>query len=262
VALHIAGSQSLRQVATYKPIHKCSLEELATIQRVSPSGGVLFSQKERRAQKDIARKMVLDLFTLDNRKESLKILTMPSLDWRFEQKLLGKREGDWFNKSGPSNTQITSCENDRYIFYSASQKIPGISTPNSLITINRAPSFAEQSIKTKFVDSFYLANVDDLMAETDQKWDAVWLDYTGPLSVSRLKIISDFYHRCVRETLVVTALKARWSRSVSRTIESHGGYFGWIKSSLPGRVLHEHEYFDSSPMAQFAVSCSENGAFV
>lgn len=239
--------------ASYKPLYRCDVEELAAMQQVRPSGGVLFARNPDREQKDAARQQIIDLFTWEARPEPLSILTMPGLDWRFERKLLGKREGDWMRKAGPQNTRVTSIENDRFIYYSAVHKMPGTDTKRPLVVHLEAEQFAERTVKTKFISKFHFANVDDLMAETTESWDAVWLDYTGPLTVERLRLIERFYERSVRDTLVVTALKARYNKETGLAVLRAGGHSQWLRKHLPGEVLHDLEYFDTSPMAQIAV---------
>lgn len=241
------------EFSRYKPLYRCDVEELAAIQQVRPSGGMLFARNPDREQKDAARQQIIDLFTIDAHPDTLSILTMPGLDWRFERKLLGKREGDWMRKAGPQKTRITSIENDRFIYYSAAHQIPGINTKRAL-TVHLTPEpFAERTIKTKFITKFHFANVDDLMAETTEGWDAAWLDYTGPLTVERLKLIAAFYERSIRGTLIVTALKARYNKDTAAAILRAGGHSEWVRKHLPGEVLHDIEYFDTSPMAQIAV---------
>jgi hypothetical protein len=245
--------KSIGQVANYKPLYRCNIEELAAMQHARPSGGMLFARNTDREEKDAARKKILDLFTFDSWPKSLRILTMPGLDWRFERKLLGKREGDWMSKAGPSRTTITGVENDRYIYYSACTTIPGLHTKRALTRILAAPTFAERTLRTKFIQSFHFSNIDDLMRETTEGWDAVWLDYTGPLTKERLKLISRFYESSVRSVLIVTALKARWNRETSDAIAQCGSHTEWLQKHLHGEVIHDLEYFDTSPMAQFAI---------
>ncbi len=227
--------KSIGQVAAYKPLYRCNIEELAAIQHSRPSGGMLFARNPEREAKDAARRQILNLLTFDAWPGSLRILTMPGLDWRFERKLLGKREGDW-----------------------AATTMPGLNTKRALTRIVPAPTFAERTIKTKFIQNFHFANVDDLMRESTERWDAVWLDYTGPLSKERLKLIAEFYASSVRGILIVTSLKARWNRETSDAIARCGGHSEWLQKHLPGQILHDIEYFDTSPMAQFAVRRAES----
>jgi len=245
--------KTLRQVAHYKPLARCDIEELAAMQHTRPSGGMMFARNPDREEKDAARRQILDLFTRDARPSFLRILTMPGLDWRFERKLLGKRDGDWMRKAGAGNTQITSVENDRFIYYSAVTTMPGLNTRRALTKIMPPATFAERTTGNKFIHKFHFANVDDLMTETTDVWDAAWLDYTGPLTTNRLKLIAGFFHRSVRDVLVVTALKARYNKETSIAVERAGGHSEWLRKHLPGEVLHDIEYFDTSPMAQFAV---------
>lgn len=247
---------TIGQVAYRKPLRLCNMEELAAHQRGTQArSGVLFARNTDREQKDDARQRILDLFDPSVWPRNLSILTMPGLDWRFERKLLGSREVGWMRKfERPKRTFITSIENDRAIYYSAVAEMPGGETLNPLTKICNPPSFAEQSVKTKFIrGQFFFANVDDLMRETAWEFDAVWLDYTGPMSKDRMRLIEQFYHRSVRHTLVVTVLKARWNRETSAAIKRAGGHSEWLRKHLPGEVLHDIEYFDTSPMAQFAV---------
>jgi hypothetical protein len=132
--------------------------------------------------------------------------------------------------------------------------MPGTDTKRPLVVHLEAEPFAERTVKTKFISKFHFANVDDLMAETTEGWDAAWLDYTGPLTVERLRLIERFYERSIHGTLIVTALKARYNRETSNAVERAGGHSEWLRKHLPGTVLHDIEYFDTSPMAQFAVS--------
>lgn len=245
--------KSIGQVANYKPLHRCNIEELAAMQITRPSGGMMFARNPDREQKDEARQRILQLFTFDAWPGSLRILSMPGLDWRFERKLLGKREGNWMRHAGPQRTTITAVENDRYIYYSAATTMPGLHTKRALTRILPAPTFAERTLRTKFIQHFHFANIDDLMRESTERWDAVWLDYTGPLTRERLKLIAQFYQNAVNSTLVVTALKARWNRETSDAIARCGGHSEWLIKHLPGDVVHDIEYFDTSPMAQFAV---------
>lgn len=258
--------KSINQVAAYKPVSQLGMEELAARQgTIAPSGGVMFARKPDGDEKVKARQMVLDIFGPEGwGSRSLNMLTTPGLHWRFERMLLGAREPGWMKRPHPSRTHFTGVENDRSIFFAAVTQIPGVETPGRLIKPvkrDRFP-FAELAIKSRHA-SFFFANVDDFMGHTWIKpayrerehvgWDAAWIDYTGPLSVERLAVIARFFATYIRETMVVTALKARWTRDTAAAIERAGGHSAWLRASLPGEVLHDFEYSDTSPMAQFAV---------
>jgi hypothetical protein len=251
------SSKSIGEVANYKPLARCGMEELAVRQqRLVPSGGIQFVRATNRENKDTARQAVLDLFAPDRWPGYLHFLTLPSLDWRFERLLLAQREVGWLRAPNPHRTFFTSVENDRSIYFAAAAQMPGTETPNRVIkhlNRNKGISFAEIGVKTKYA-AFFFADVDDLLIKTDWNgWDAAWLDYTGPLTTRRLKLIAQFYQTQVRDTLIVTALKARWNDETTKAINKAGGHSRWLRQHLPGEILHEIEYYDTVPMAQFAV---------
>lgn len=258
--------KSIGQVAAYKPLHRCNMEELAAHYGHSydPGGGVLFARKADGEEKAKARQLILDHFSVEKWPNRLNMLTMPSVSWRFERQLLAAREPGWLRRSKPRTVHFTSVENDRAIYYAGASQMPGTETPNALIwPVKKGKfNFAEMGLKTRYA-SFFFANVDDFISHeftldpyregSRVGWDAAWLDYTGPLTVERLRAISKFYERFISDTLIVTVLKARWNKDTGRAILKAGGHSAWLNSHLPGDVLHDIEYFDTSPMAQFAV---------
>ncbi len=259
----MSSYKTIGQITSYKPLSRCDSEELAAHQRgVAAHGGVLFARGRDREGKDAARQQVLDLFVPAAWECHLSMLTMPGLEWRFERLLLGHREPGWTSrKPWPMRTKITAIENDRAIYYSAAATMPGMETRDALAQVRLAPPFAEHAVKTKYIKRFYFGNVDDLMAQpTDWRCDAAWLDYTGPMSVERLNLIARFYQASVRRILIVTALKARWNKATSAAITKAGGHSEWLRAHLPGEVLHDLEYNDTSPMAQIAVRHPEEAA--
>lgn len=259
----MASLKTIGQVANYKPLARCGMEELAAYQTsATPSGGVLFARKSDGDEKTAARQMVLDLFGPEQWDRPLNILTLPGVHWRFERKLLGIREVGWMRSSRPKRTHFTGVENDRSIYFASASQMPGLTTPNALVKPVRREAFpfAESAVKTRYA-SFFFADVDDVLRHTwvragyreSAGWDAAWLDYTGPLSVERLGAIASFYRAFIRETLIVTTLNARWNKATSAAVERAGSHSLWLQRHLPGRILHDIEYFDTSPMAQFAV---------
>jgi hypothetical protein len=181
---------------------------------------------------------------------------MPGVLWRFEHKLLDTREPDWMGTRHPKKTHFTGIENNRSIFSASVTKIPGLNTPKPTLKETKPKSFAEIGVKTHYASHFF-CNADDFIAYDWEKggWDTAWLDYTGPLSVERLNLIQRFYDRYLRPgTLIVTVLRARWNRATADAINNIGGYSEWLRKHLVGEVLHDIKYFDTSPMAQFAVT--------
>lgn len=219
-------------------------------------GGVQFAQNIDGAEKSAARRLILDLFHPDKWPDRLRMLTMPGLHWKFERKLLGMREGDWMSStaSPARKTHFTSAENNRSIFTASMHKLPR--NYREIIQETAPWSFAEIGFSTGLVTHFF-CNVDDLMGhEWDRHFDAAWLDYTGPLSIERLNLIRRFHEKYLgRGILIITALRARWNRESVDAIEKAGGHSEWLRQNLAGAILHDIKYMDTSPMAQFAVSC-------
>jgi hypothetical protein len=248
--------KTIGQVAAYRPLPQCGMEELAARQvTIKPSGGVLFARNVDGQEKTAARQHVLDLFHPQVWSGRLHMLTMPGVHWRFERKLLATRETGWMSRGrSPSRTHFTGLENDRALYAAAAGQMPGLQTLDPEVKAIRPFPFAESGVKTRYAALFF-ANVDDLMAHDDfnNPWHAAWLDFTGPLTIERLKLIERFYHRFVSDVLIVTALKARWNERTSAAIERAGGHSRWLRQHLRGYVLHDLEYHDTSPMAQFAV---------
>jgi hypothetical protein len=248
--------KSIGQVANYKPLTAYGMEELAERQKhIEPSGGILFARNGDGEAKMEARQYVIDLFLPQHWPHRLHMLTMPSLQWRFERKLLGVREVGWLRAEKPRRTYFTSCENDRAIYYSAVTQMPGLHTAKSALQKIKPYAFAEMGVKTRYA-SFFFADIDALMGQDcwEDGWDAVWLDYTGPLSIERMELIHTFYRKYVRQILIITALKARWNLATSRAIDRAGSHADWVCQFLDGNVLHDLEYQDTaSPMAQIAI---------
>lgn len=256
-------SKSIQEIAAYRPLSRCGIEELAVHQiTATPSGGVLFARKTERGEKDEARRHIIDLLGDVQAFPTLSVLTLPGLDWKFERKLLGRREGDWFRGDAPVRTTLTGIESDRSIYHAAIMAMPGMRTwkpssrgmKNPPIVVHPSTSFAERAVSNPWVDRFFFGNVDDLMRIDDRVFDAAWLDYTGPMSIERLAIVRKFFDNRVRSVLVVTALRARWNRETSDAIAKAGGHSPWFLRAVGGEVLHDIDYQDgASPMAQIAV---------
>jgi len=240
----------------YKALSRCSIEELAAEQAARDrracriTGGVSFARKESTDEKSVARLAIVNLLTLDQMPGPISILTMPGMGWHFEGKLLKQRDPKWRDQPWAPNTRFICVENDRLVYYAATTTMPGKHT--MLRTLER-PIYAERAIGNGIVDRFVFANVDDVIAG-DERFDVAWLDYTGPLTVERLRLIERFYRRCVNSTLIVTSLKARWNKDTDRAVRRHGGYCEWAVSPFDDSVgLHAIEYQDgASPMFQFA----------
>ena len=247
--------RTIGQVAYHRPLAQLGMEELAARQRqILPSGGVLFARNVDGDEKVAARQRVLDLFAPERWPDRLHMLTLPSVQWRFERKLLATREEGWMRRAKAASTYFTGCENDRAIFYASISQMPGLHTPDAELKRMKPYPFAETGMKTRYASLFF-ANVDELMEHEgfDDGWDAAWLDYTGPLTVERLALIRKFYRTHIYSTLIVTSLKSRFNQATTNAVARAGGHSEWLRKHLDGEILHDFEYFDSSSMAQFAV---------
>jgi len=249
-------SLSIGQVAAYRPLSRCGQEELAIQQiHATPSGGILFARNPAGEEKRAAREVLLDLCSAENMPGQISLLTLPGLKWKFEGALLKRREVDDLKTTdGPARTQFTCIENDRSIYHAALVRAPGMRNPKNIFRVLPSTPFAERAVSCLWIDHFYFGNVDDLMRAPPQQYDVAWLDYTGPMSVQRLALISQFYRTSVTRLLVITAMRARWNRQASDAVEHAGGHTQWLTKALPGEVVHAIDYQDSaSPMTQFAV---------
>ena len=256
----MSGFKTIDGVTARIPLHRCNMEELAAYQRsIEPSPGVMFHRNADRQKKEAARSLILRLCGGIEWPHRLTILTMPGIDWMFERHLLGYRETKWTTDLvHAARTRIFSIENDRAIYFAAINKMPGRTTLDGTVYVKTPPYFAEHAVKTNFIQRFFLANVDNLMEEAlrdidPPHYDVAWLDYTGPLSIKRLRTIAAFYQRVVNSILIITALKARWDRDTSNAVERAGGHSQWLRDHLSGEILHDLEYQDTVPMAQFAI---------
>jgi hypothetical protein len=249
------ATKSLREVVYARPLRECGIEELAVHQyTANPSGGVMFARKKLHTEKDHARNKAAKLFKRKYFPKGLSLLTMPGLGWSFERLVLRMREGNWESKKGPHDTYLTCIENDRCIYHAAVMKMPGLHQSESFTSVLSPTAFAERVVRNRWVGRFFFGNVDDLMQQQEIPFDGAWLDYTGPLSIKRLEIIRAFYEKNIRSVLVVTALKARWNIQTSEAIQRAGGHSQWVRSEIKGRLLHDLEYQDVSPMSQLAIA--------
>lgn len=234
---------------TYRPISRCGLEELAAHQKTAtPSGGILFARKISRPEKDRAREAIASVFNPEAWPGPLSMLVLPGVNWRFESMVLSRREKDWRNDP-PKSTRFTGVESDRAVFHAALMRMPGLH--RSVLRQLESDNTHERGFTNKFIDGYHFANVDDFMAATTRTFDAAWLDYTGPLSVERLRIIRAFWNTKVTGVLALTSMRARWNRETSEALIRAGSLSALVRKYIHGDVVHEIEYQDGhAPMFQ------------
>lgn len=248
--------KGIGQVAPYKALRRCGIDELAAHQfTATPSGGVLFARKPNDEHKTAAREAIVDLMSSQRLPSPATILTLPGLKWKFESMLLRAREpADFRESDGPSNTRFVCFENDRSIYHAAMLRMPGIANKHNLLRVLPADRFCERTLSSLFIDRYYFGNVDDYMQMANEGVDAAWLDYTGPMSIERRAVIRRFFEHKVSRLLVVTTLGARWNRQTSDAIGRHGGFDSWFCSAFDAELAHAIHYQDGpSPMVQIAL---------
>lgn len=160
-----------------------------------------------------------------------RVMTLPGRTWKTELLLQSK-----------GVVKFTACERHAATFLA----MPGY-MPRSLPGLNhwrnqatRAEFFATDSAKV-----FHMDANDMILASGDRwrefrrkhgRWDAVWLDYCGPLSMPVLRAASRL-RQWVRRGgdaayVGITFMGARDSREMSRLAASFGGRFELLEAAL------------------------------
>jgi hypothetical protein len=251
--------QSLKGAGPQRRLAHCNIEEVAAQFRLNPTTGMAFDP--RHVNKRAARELVLDLFGPQRFPDPITVLTMPGSAWFFEAELLRNREGadrrgaeSLDRLKGPERTDIHAVESDRAVYYECLTKTPGCRNRHNVIRDLGKCSFAERTLSFLWIGKYIFANMDDVMGETDQVYDCVWLDYFGPMTTDRMTLIKRFASTNIKHTFVITCLKGRWNPEVRSVLSNFGGYEEWIFSELSeiGQLEHCVNYFDTSPILQIA----------
>ena len=220
------------------------------------TGAVRYARKTEFSEKHKARSTILALLTKE-RFEKLSILTLPSLSWEFENRLLALRESGWvYRNKATKRTYITGVEIDPAVYRAACLKMPR-GEDCAFISVPNSPMWTAHTMGSNCVNKFHNCDVFNLMKHCEYMWDAAWLDFTGPLSRQKIEDIQRFYFGKVKGTLIVTCLAARYDQATSIELEMFGELEGWFETLLPGKIEHCIRYQDGmSPMIQYAVSKS------
>lgn len=229
------------------------------------SVGTRYAQKPNLHFKREARLRVLDEFTRPNFPYTpLRILTFPFTNWVFEGMLLNQRHGSgaWkFGQKVGGHTQIVGIEREVALFKTACRLIPGI---RQGIRYKEAPPYARAALRSFAVRRYLLCTFEDLavggriIPGEYFKFNGAWLDFNGPINISRAEAIKAFVQNHCRDQvrLVVTALNGRydsesatqWGKDKPQAIAD------WIAALRPiGAVRWLMEYNDGSPMFQVSV---------
>lgn len=217
----------------------------------SVDSGVAYA-RGMHVEKSTARRAVRGLFTRQMWPKSLSILTMPGLDWTFEDALLRSREGNFYDhrgERGPRRTFITAIERTEAIYRAAVKKMPGLLNG---LKQKESPPYATASLKTPQIMRFHRCEferlADHYVKHREHGFDAAWLDFTGPLTNDLMDLMTVFFHAAIRWRLVVTSLAARWPAGTRDAFRWH---------PYPANRLWTMTYADNSPMVQVAFEHKE-----
>lgn len=228
---------------TYHTLSGANMEELAAAvrKRASPTAGEMYIRKLRedpatdRNKWICSREPVRRLWS--EIPGELRVLTLPGLHWKLEKSLLKTR------RNLGLKTQFTAAERDQSIFR---------------VSINGMPRYKELSlVDTKTVRSevawYECCEVEDLIARTNWKWTAAWLDWNGPLSLKGVEAIKQLWPR-LSHSLVLTFMVARYSGEVKSLRDKAGGWGPAVANliGLPRERVHETRYQSGAGSMTFA----------
>jgi hypothetical protein len=215
------------------------------MRRAAYGSGVMFARKEATDQKDAARLAVLKWFSKEEFPGHLAIITMPGLMWEFERKLIRER----YYKT--SKLIIIACESDEAIYRAALYQMPANSRG---IRMSHCPEFATATFSSDCVQKFYRCRIEKFLLAKENPVDGAWLDFSGPLYISRMKAVMDCWERLIRSRLVITCTTSRYDACTAHAVKAAGGYIEWILSCLPGAVVREiTHYADGAGMVQIVL---------
>ena len=231
-----------------------TISELADRERrrLQAGNGQHYTQKPKWTEKNRARDLVLKGFSKRSFPGSLSILTMPHLDWRFENDLLMAREPTARMVPGrkPRNTYITAIERDEAIYRAAFLKMPGL--VDGLAQLDSAP-YATTTTRTHKITRFHRCEFEALAMDAGEwRFDGAWVDFNGQITSARLRALANFWECHLRTRLVVTCMAGRYCPETVLGVAEYGSLMEYVKCSLPrSRTASEHYYSDGTPMAQW-----------
>lgn len=217
----------------------------------------------RRDEPDVkgdARRRLINLWTRRTWPRGLSILTMPGIQWKFEWALLQSREhaavirGDRVQArtdhihSATRCTYITAVERDPTVFLGALRSMPG--SKQGIADLEPA-AYASRSVKTPLIQRFHLAEIERVLLVADHPYDAMWLDFNGPLTDARVEGIRRVWGLgLVRTHLAVTLLAARQTADYDA-----GQAVDLLRSVCPQSELVDAFHYQSghSPMSQLVL---------
>ena len=226
-----------RNGLSYHSLSNAPLEEVAAAVRLrsEPTPGEAFIKKIRnnpeadRIKAYYSRSPVFHLY--GDFPDTLRILTMPGLKWRFERGLVKYRL-----KHGLA-TQITSVECDPAIYRAALAWMPGAEL-----------SVRDNCTVVSDIAWFEYAYVEDVIERGPLPLDGAWLDFNGPLNLRRLEAIWGLWQQ-VTHSIVVTFLAARTPPEITTEFRRWGGWYHLFKNLL-GVPVEVSPYLQHNIMVQ------------
>lgn len=249
---------SLAAASTPPGSHRLAMIEVAerVFNRTTSTPGLNYVRRDDEPGKRLARRRLLTRWNRKAWPKGLAILTMPSLEWKFEWALLNSRElrstmsGSLVPKRTDfihlrtKRTFITAVEREPTIYLGALRAIPG----GKFGIAHQEPApYSSRSLKTPFIARFHLAAVERVLLMDEHEQDVVWLDFNGPLTDARTEGLRRFWREgLVRSHLAVSVLAARQRGYEAADVAQY------LRDLCPGSELLDVFHYQSgrSPMSQ------------
>lgn len=256
--------ESFQTSTTKLTAHRLAMIEVAErgLNRRTITTGIAYARSNEPEAKRLARRRLLRLWNRNVWPRGLSIVTMPGLNWKFEQALLQSRENAStmggerppsgrrtdFIHSNTRRTHIDAIEREPTVFLGAIMAMPGRRW--GIAEMEPAP-FASRSVKTPFIKRFHLAQIERVLLTAEHPYDAMWLDFNGPLTDARIEGIRRAWGvGLVRTHLAVTLLAARQTVGYDA-----GRAVDLLRSICPKSEVIDAFHYQSgrSPMSQLVL---------
>jgi len=201
-------------------------------------------------QKDKIRRATLEYlheFFLARKVKEIKFLTLPGTEWIFERAMRTR-----FHTYSQHRiiTTITACERDYKVFTISAAKMPG---SNRIL----APRFSDKLnhyVVTNHKEKVYLLHMDvfdllsmfkDNIKDKRSVFDCIWLDSTNTVISIGRKIEGWENKLAPNAVVILTVLKGREHVKLETDRVT---YISNILAKYDLKLVHQWEYFDTSPM--------------
>lgn len=196
-------------------------------------------------------------FAIAHRMSELKILTLPSAWWRFEQNLRRRL------KAAEISLDIVGIEKSWKIFCMAAMNIPTSYRMGDMISQDLSEKHNCQVVHNGNRCSILNLDIFDYMEKTSNYFQCIWLDTNSPLTSfdERLHLVSRVIDPARPGVFAITFLKGRENRVIPKDRVRYVS--SMISVADPRMKLRAHfEYMDSSPMIHLIYSTDESASGV